>query len=76
NSSWFIKDGESYEYPYLWDIRIHGDVITQILNNQYLEEQVLSFYYYTLFRKRKIEKDLLSVQHRYAETTFMRPAAW
>ncbi|KAI3881105.1 hypothetical protein MKX03_010118, partial [Papaver bracteatum] len=76
NSAWFIKDEESDEDPYLWDIRIHGDVITQLLNNKYLEDQVLSFYCYTLFHKRRIEKDLLSIQHRYAETAFMKPAAW
>ncbi|KAI3889946.1 hypothetical protein MKX03_024805, partial [Papaver bracteatum] len=54
NSAWSIRQGED---PYLWDIRIHGDMIRQLMNNEYLEEQVLRYYSYRLFTKRKNEEN-------------------
>ncbi|RZC63333.1 hypothetical protein C5167_025103 [Papaver somniferum] len=36
NPAWSIRDRED---PYLWDIRIHRDVIRHLMNNEYLEEQ-------------------------------------
>ncbi|KAI3908764.1 hypothetical protein MKW98_029314, partial [Papaver atlanticum] len=59
NSAWSIRDGED---PYLWDIRIHEDIIRQLMNNEYLEEQVISFYSYMLFKKRKNEEDNVSYE--------------
>ncbi|XP_026439793.1 uncharacterized protein LOC113338630 [Papaver somniferum] len=73
NTVWSIRDGED---PYLWDIRIHGDVITQLMNNEYLEEQVIRYYSYMLFKKRKNEENNVSFQQQYAECSFMRPDAW
>ncbi|KAI3843374.1 hypothetical protein MKX03_030475, partial [Papaver bracteatum] len=54
NSAWSIRQGED---PYLWDIRIHGYMIRQLMNNEYLEEQVLRYYSYRLFTKRKNEEN-------------------
>ncbi|KAI3834047.1 hypothetical protein MKX03_033009, partial [Papaver bracteatum] len=73
NLAWSIIEGED---PYLWDIRIHKDIIRQLMNNEYLEEQVLCYYSYRLFTKRKNEENDVSIQHIYAESTFMRPDDW
>ncbi|KAI3853614.1 hypothetical protein MKW98_025131, partial [Papaver atlanticum] len=54
NSAWSIRDGEN---SYLWDIRIHGDIIRQLMDNEYLEEQVIRFYSYMLSKKRKNEEE-------------------
>ncbi|KAI3871123.1 hypothetical protein MKW98_015023, partial [Papaver atlanticum] len=73
NTAWSIRDGED---PYLWDIRILGDVIKQLMNNEYQEEQVIRFDSYMLFKKRKNEEDNVSYKQKYAESAFMRPDAW
>ncbi|KAI3867026.1 hypothetical protein MKX03_037699, partial [Papaver bracteatum] len=73
NSAWSIREGEG---PYLWDFRIHGDIIQQLMNNEYLEEQVPRYYSYRLFTKRKNEENDVSIQQRYAESAFMRPDSW
>ncbi|XP_026378281.1 uncharacterized protein LOC113272694 [Papaver somniferum] len=70
NSAWSIREGED---PYLWDIRIHGDIIRHLMNNEYLEDQVVRYYSYRLFKKRENEKMADSVEHRYAESAFMTP---
>ncbi|XP_026443833.1 eukaryotic translation initiation factor 5B-like [Papaver somniferum] len=63
NSAWSIRKGED---PYLWDIRIHGDVIRHLMNNKYLEEQVLRYYSYRLFRKQKYEQEADSIDKSWA----------